>query len=197
LEPDGRCNKRPWTQCRVGLRISPLELFAPPHTFWGHSPGVVARSVTRTRQGAVPGNSLVGEVMSLVDALLEKPANLSTASKYIVMNGFIYLMTGALFIVWPGVIQTLFRDAAFVGHEKGLIRVIGLTVMIIGWLYWFGGRTGARQAVAASVVDRLVFVPVVLIPLAIAGVFPHMLLTLAIIEPSLAIGAWVLLSRKS
>jgi hypothetical protein len=133
--------------------------------------------------------------MSLVGALLEKPANLSTASRYTLMNGLIYLMTGVLFIVWPGSIQTLFRDADFVGHEEGLIRVIGLTVTIIGWMYLFGGRSGARQAVAASVVDRLVFVPVVLIPLALAGVFPHMLLTLAILDPLLAIGAWVLLSR--
>jgi len=33
------------------------------------------------------------------------------------MNGFLYLGTGALFIAWPGVVQTLFMDAAFVGHE--------------------------------------------------------------------------------
>lgn len=135
--------------------------------------------------------------MSLIGALLEKPANLSTASRYTAMNGLIYLMTGVLFIVWPGSIQTLFRDADFVGHEEGLIRVIGLTVTIIGWMYLFGGRSGARQAVAASVVDRLVFVPVVLIPLALAGVFPHMLLTLAILDPLLAIGAWVLLRKNA
>ena len=47
------------------------------------------------------------------------------------------------------------------------MRVIGLTVAVIGWLYIFGGHSGARQFVAASVVDRLVFVPLVLIPLAI------------------------------
>jgi hypothetical protein len=73
------------------------------------------------------------------------------------------------------VTQTIFHDEAFVGHEQGLIRVMGLTVVVIGWLYLFGGRSGARQIVAASVVDRLVFVPVVLIPLAIVGVFPHLL----------------------
>jgi len=47
----------------------------------------------------------------------------------------------------------------------------------------FGGRSGARQIVAASVVDRLVFVPAVLVPLALAGVFPHLLVTFAILEP--------------
>ena len=111
------------------------------------------------------------------------------------MNGFIYLVVGLLLIVWPGVTQTVFRDPAFVGHEQGLMRVIGLTVVVIGWLYVFGGRSGARQIVAASVVDRLIFVPAVLIPLAMGGVFPHLLLTFAALDVLLAIGAWLLFAR--
>src|SRR5271168_358762 len=135
--------------------------------------------------------------MVLITDLLDKPGNLSTASKYTVWNGLLYLGTGALFIVWPGVVQTIFMDAAFVGHEGALFRAIGLTLAVIGWLYVFGGRSGARGAVAASVIDRLLFVPVVLVPLVIAGVFPHVLLTLAILDPLLAIGAWVLLGRRT
>jgi hypothetical protein len=54
------------------------------------------------------------------------------------------------------------------------MRVVGLTVVVIGWLYLFGGRSGARQFIVASVIDRLVFVPPVLVPLAIAGVFPRL-----------------------
>jgi hypothetical protein len=42
----------------------------------------------------------------------------------------------------------------------------------------------------------LIFVPAVLIPLAIAGVFPHLFLTFTIIDALLAIGAWVLLARE-
>jgi hypothetical protein len=91
----------------------------------------------------------------------------------------------------------LFRDAPFAGHEEALMRVVGMTVMVIGWLYLFGGRSGARQVVAASVLDRVVLVPAVLVPVAIAGVFPHLLLTFAILDPSLGIGAWVLLSRSA
>jgi hypothetical protein len=69
-------------------------------------------------------------------------------------------------------------------------------VAVIGWLYLFGGRSGARQIVAASVLDRLVFVPAVLVTLALAGVFPHVLLALAVLEPTLALGAWMLLARE-
>ena len=96
------------------------------------------------------------------------------ASRYTALNGVVYLIAGTTLIVWPGVVQTLFREEAFVGHEGALMRVIGLTVVVIGWLYVFGGRSCARQIVAASVVDRLVFVPLVLLPIAMAGVFPRL-----------------------
>ena len=82
------------------------------------------------------------------------------------------------------------------GHEGALMRAIGLTIVVIGWLYVFGGRSGARQIVAASVIDRLVFVPLVLLPLAIAGVFPRLFVAFALLDASLAIGAWWLMHRK-
>jgi hypothetical protein len=135
--------------------------------------------------------------MSLISELLAKPPELTRASAYTVINGFIYLAAGVLFIIWPGAAQALFRESAFVGHEEGLFRVIGLTLAVIGWLYFFGGRSGSRQVIAASVIDRLLFVPAVLIPLAIAGVFTHVFVTLAILDPLLATGAWILLDRRT
>jgi hypothetical protein len=135
--------------------------------------------------------------MSLIKDLFEKPSSLSTASKYTVMNGVVYLACGALLIAWPGVTQTIFIERDFVGDEAALIRVMGMTVAVIGWLYLFGGLSGRRQVVAASVVDRLVLVPAVLVPLAIAGVFPHLLITFAILDPLLGVGAWLLLGAKT
>jgi len=131
--------------------------------------------------------------MSFIEDLLAKPRTLSTGSRYAVANGTIYLALGILFIVWPGVVQAIFGDRAFVGDERGLFRVIGLTVVVIGWLYVFGGRSGGRQFSAASVIDRLIFVPVVLLPLATAGVFPHVLVAFTVLDMSLAVGAWALL----
>jgi hypothetical protein len=73
---------------------------------------------------------------------------------------------------------------------------MGMAVMVIGWLYLFGGLSGGRRIVAASVLDRLVLVPLVLVPLAIAGVFPHLMLAFAVLDPTLGIGAWLLLNRS-
>ena len=78
---------------------------------------------------------------------------------------------GTLVLIWPGMVQAVFRDAAFVGNEAALIRVMGMTVTVIGWLYLFGGLSGGRRIVAASALDRVVLVPLVLVPLAIAGAF--------------------------
>ena len=72
-----------------------------------------------------------------------------------------------------------------------------MTVVVIGWLYLFGARTGGRQVVAASVIDRLIFVPVVLLPLAFTGVFQNLLVAFTILDMSLAVGAWVLFSRET
>ena len=133
--------------------------------------------------------------MSLLRALRESPPRLSDASRFVAWNGALYLAVGAMLLAWPGAVQTLFRDPAFVGREAALIRVLGMTVAIIGWFYVFGGRSGGRQVVAASVLDRVVLVPVVLVPLAMAGVFPHLLLTFAVLDPVLGLVAWRLLRK--
>lgn len=87
--------------------------------------------------------------MSFITMALEKPSTLTKVSKYTAFNGFIYLGLGVVLILWPGVIQTLFRERAFVGEEQGLMRVIGLTVLLIGYYLLIGGRSGSRQATAA------------------------------------------------
>jgi len=133
--------------------------------------------------------------MQLIDDLFEKSPKQTAVSRYTALNGMLYLGIGALLIAWPGVTQTLFGDPAFVGREEGLIRILGLTVVIIGSLYLFGGRANAPQIIAASILGRPILVPVVLVPLALSGVFPHLLLTFAVLDASLSIVAWVLFRR--
>jgi hypothetical protein len=133
--------------------------------------------------------------MRLIAALKESPASISVASNFTSACGLLYLASGALLLLWPTAVQKLFLDPAFVGNEATLTRLLGMTVAVIGWLYVFGGRSGARQIVAASILDRIVLVPLVLIPAAVNGVFPHTLLTFAVLDPALALVAWRLLSR--
>jgi hypothetical protein len=134
--------------------------------------------------------------MPFASDLLETPPNRSPASKYTAINGLVYLGSGALLIIWPGAVQTLLFDQPFAAHEAALFRALGMAVAIIGWLYLFGGRSGGRQFSACTVLDRWILVPAVLVPLAIAGVFPHTFLAFALLDVALAIGTWVMLRRE-
>jgi hypothetical protein len=134
--------------------------------------------------------------MSLLSDLAEAPAQRSAASRFTSACGLLYLATGLSIIAWPGQVQALFGERAFVGTEEALMRVIGMLLTIIGWFYFFGGRTGGRQFVAATVLDRLVLVPLVLVPTALAGVFPKVMLTFALLDPVLALVTWRLLASR-
>ncbi len=133
--------------------------------------------------------------MSPIKIALEKPANLTTASRYTVFNGFVYFGLGVLLILWPGAVQTLLGERAFVGDEQALFRVLGMTVAIIGYYLLIGGHSGSRQATAGSVIDRLTIVPLVLLPLVIEGVFPRFFVAIVIVDVALAISTWVILNR--
>ena len=133
--------------------------------------------------------------MSLIADLLQRPEKLSAASRFTSACGVFYLLSGLGLLLWPDVFQVIYREPPFAGHERSLARVMGMLLAIIGWFYFFGGRTGGRQFVAASVLDRLIFVPLVMVPIAMSGAFPRALLVFAVIDPVLAIVAWRLLSK--
>ena len=133
----------------------------------------------------------------LIADLLALPTSLSKAARFNILGGYFYLVSGALLLFWPEAVQTLFRERDFVGDEASLIRVIGMALAVVGWLYLFGSRSGARQVVAASVVDRLSLVPFTLVPLALMGVFPKLLLSVGLIDPALGLVAWMLMRRET
>lgn len=132
--------------------------------------------------------------MSLISDLRQRPSHLSAASRFTSWCGLLYMAAGLMLLAWPDSVQAVFQDPPFVGQERTLARVIGMTVLIVGWLYHFGGRTGGRQFIAATVVDRLVLVPLVLVPVALGGTFPHVMFAFAVLDPLLALVAWRLLA---
>ena len=135
--------------------------------------------------------------MTLLAALKQSSAKLSAASKFTSACGLLYLASGVLFLLWLFVVQQLLLDPDFVGNEATWVRILGMTVAVIGMFYFAGGRSGGKQIVAASIVDRIFLVPFVLVPAAASGVFPYTLLLFAVLAPALAVVAWCLLSRKS
>ena len=134
--------------------------------------------------------------MSLLRELMARPSTLPSSSRWNVLGGCIYLALGFSTLVWPGSVQVVLSERPFVGDESALVRVIGMALCVIGWLTLFGARTGASAMVAASIVDRVILVPAVLIPLAMSGVFPHLLMSIAVLDPLLAMVSYVLWKKK-
>jgi hypothetical protein len=134
-------------------------------------------------------------VMQLVRDLFGKAPEQSAVSRFLALNGAIYIAAGAILVMWPGSMQAVFGDAAFVGREQGLIRVVGLTVVIIGVLYLLGGRGNSAQIIAVSILCRPVLVPATILPIALAGVFPGLLFTFVFLDMGLSVISLIIYLR--
>jgi hypothetical protein len=131
----------------------------------------------------------------LVQALAEKSTARSTAYHLTSISGLFYLAMGLTICIVPRLIPILFFERSFTGREEGLFRLVGWIMAVVGWLFWIGGRNGTRAFVAAGIVARLA-VPLVAIPLAMNGVFPHMMYVFSVLDPALGLLNWRILSKS-
>ena len=137
--------------------------------------------------------------MSIFAHLTARPASFPAGSRFTIACGLFYLGAGVLMLTWPGSVQAVFRDPPYSGLEAELVRLIGLLLGIVGWLYVMGGRTGARQFVAATVPGRLIVVPLVLVPAPSSTVKSNASLTVSLpswsyVTRPASISAWVKVS---
>ncbi len=132
-----------------------------------------------------------------IRTMLSRPDQPATPlSRYTVINGVFYMVIGLLFFAAPGVLVLMPDIDPFQGHEEGLFRAVGFTITIIGWFYFFGGRTNADSFGLATVGDRLL-VPVFLLPLGITGQIPMSLAAaFSVLDPVLGVGAYVVWRRQ-
>ena len=131
---------------------------------------------------------------TLFAALTDRAPAPSPAARFTSMSGLFYLCVGLAICAAPMMITTVFSEPSFSGREAGLFRLVGWIMAVVGWFLWIGGRTAARALVAAGVVARLA-VPLVAVPLAIAGVFPHMMWVFGVLDPVSAMVTWRLIDQ--
>jgi hypothetical protein len=131
----------------------------------------------------------------LIQALAEKSASRSIASRFTSISGLFYLGMGLTICALPTLIPMLFFEPTFTGREEGLFRLVGWIMAVVGWFLWIGGRTGARSFVAAGIIARLA-VPLVVIPLAMTGAFPHMMYIFGVLDPVSGFVTWRMLSKS-
>jgi hypothetical protein len=129
----------------------------------------------------------------LLHALREKSPTVSPASRMTSVAGVFYLCTGLAICAAPAIVPTVFFEPGFAGREAGIFRLVGWIMAVVGGFLWVGGRSGARSFVAAGIVARLA-VPLVVIPLAVAGIFPHMMMIFGVLDPLTGLLTWRLMS---
>ncbi len=129
--------------------------------------------------------------------LFSKPPPHTPLTRYTAWNGVLYMVLGATFYLWPGSAQVLLRAPPFRAGESGLCQTLGVTIAIIGYFYFFGARTGLDRFGVATILDRLIL-PVLLVPLVVTGALaPQLGLPFAVLDPALAVGAWIIFARHS
>lgn len=128
--------------------------------------------------------------------LWQRPAGTETAlARYTAWNGLLYLALGAGMYLLPSLVGTLLFMPGFQGYEEGYFRLVGVAVMVIGWLYLFGARTRAESFGLATVADR-VALPALLLPLWWLDLAPAgPVIAFSVLDPALALGAWVIWRR--
>jgi hypothetical protein len=57
------------------------------------------------------------------------------------MIDYVFLGIGALFTAFPNLVH-IFMHTPFVGHEEALVRLLGLTLAVVGWRYLFRDADG-------------------------------------------------------
>src|SRR5260221_13343010 len=107
----------------------------------------------------------------LIQALAEKSAARSTASRFTSISGLFYLAMGLTICGLPTLVPMLFFEPTFTGREEGLFRLVGWIMAVVGWFLWIGGRAGDRSFAAGGVLPRLAGSPGV-DPLSISGASP-------------------------
>lgn len=129
--------------------------------------------------------------------VLFAPAPPHTAlSWYITWNGALYLSSGVMFWVWPYALEWLGAPALST-VEAGYVRSIGIAVIQIGWFYLWGARTRSEVFCLSTIPNRLA-APLLILPLVFTGrLVPALGIPFSILDPVLAIGAWIVWKRST
>ncbi len=110
--------------------------------------------------------------------------------KYLEINSYLYMFLGLWICIYPTFLSSIGLFPEVVGREIGFIQVIGFTLFVIGYFYFFGARTRKKSFCLASIFDRLILVPIVLGFIVVTDSLEiDFVLPFLILDPLLALGA--------
>jgi hypothetical protein len=110
--------------------------------------------------------------------------------KYLEINSYLYMFLGLWICFYPTFLSSIGLFPEVSGREIGFIQVIGFTLFVIGYFYFFGSRTRKKSFCLATIIDRLILVPIVLGFIVVTDSLEFdFILPFLILDPLLALGA--------
>ena len=134
--------------------------------------------------------------------LHETPLPISPTHKFLFLQGVMYSGSGLLFMILPrqgcflltlGALSVDSFEVDASGHptEMRMLQFTGFLVFLIGYLYMQGARENTLHFVAASALNRTVFVPLLMVLLAILGARLPLCILFALLDPGLTLLTWL------
>ncbi len=141
----------------------------------------------------------VGEVLKVAltgEGLIPPASKLNSACRALTIQGWGYFTVGVLLFFAPGVVNKLAMfPTTFTEEETPCYRMIGFTMIGIGYFYLMGSRTNHHYWAVTTIFTRMTLAPVGAMTLYLVyGAPPQLCVTFAILDPALAI--WTYLAMK-
>jgi len=119
---------------------------------------------------------------------LQDAAKLSSTHHFLIYQGVLYAVLGSIMVLAPWIYNKAFLfPEPFTAEETALWRPIGLCLTLIGYFYIQGGRSNSYHFVTATIFDRLLIVPPVLVLLYYLGTPAELVVPFLVLDPLLAL----------
>lgn len=175
-------------------KLSAIRCGVEPHPVVSSAPEWFQSVVTSTSGSSTsigPDVTLTEVYMEVIQGkyLIPEFATLNRTSKFLILQGLIYVFTGLIMLILPNSLfnKIMFFPEPFTAEELPIYRTAGFTLFAVGYYFMTLSRTNHPYWHIVAILPRIVFViPVMLTlyffwdaPIQLAGTF-------IILDPSLA-----------
>ena len=99
----------------------------------------------------------------ITNILFEKDSNKnSSLFKFVEISGWIYIFVGLLYFLFPQLPTSINIHPALDDNDSGWVRYFGFMGLAMGYYFVFMGRSQSYSLAVATVLSRVLFVPLAL-----------------------------------
>jgi uncharacterized membrane protein HdeD (DUF308 family) len=129
----------------------------------------------------------MGSVLTHMQEAIAGPSlsePLTKTSKFLLLQGVIYLITGLNCLLAPDLFASIYM---FEISDAAPWRMLGMEVCVVAYFYIMSARTNSRYFATTTVLDRIILGPIFAFQAMYLGAPPVLSYTFAFLEPMFAI----------